>query len=115
GLGNDTNYMMTARLADGVSLQQAAAEIEGMLSELDRQQNPEQPRSAPHPTSLVIPLQQSTAFEFRKPVLLLYAGVCVVLFVACLNVANLLLSRSASRAREIAVRTALGAGRGRII
>ncbi len=113
GTGNDTNYTMTARLAPGVTIQQAATEVETMLSEIDRENGYQ--KKSPEATSLVLPLHEAEASEFRRPVLLLYAGVCVVLFVACINVANLLLARSAARSKEIAVRAAIGAGRGRII
>lgn len=112
--GNDTNYMTIARLAPGVSLEQAAGEVESLLREVDRGYLPAGVTRR-GPTSIVQSLRDANAAEFRSPVLLLYAGVCVVLLAACINVANLLLSRSAARAKEVAVRASLGAGRGRII
>lgn len=111
---NDTNYTTIARLAPGATMEQAAGEVETLLQEVDRQMLPAGV-TRKGPTSIVQLLRDANVSEFRRPVLLLYAGVCVVLLTACINVANLLLSRSAARAKEVAVRASLGAGRARII
>ncbi len=106
-LGNDENYTMVARLRPGVSATQARSELEALW----QREHPQQPA----PLAGVSPLAESEAAEFRQPVLLLYLGVCIVLLVAALNVGNLLLSRAAARAKEVAVRASLGAGRARLL
>ncbi len=106
-LGNDENYTMVARLKPGATAAQAQSELEALW----QREHP----SLPTPLAGVRPLAESEAAEFRQPVLLLYLGVCIVLLVAALNVGNLLLSRAAARAKEVAVRASLGAGRARLL
>jgi len=102
---------VVARLKDGVSLQAASADMTSIMAQLAR----EYPPTNNGRDSQVIPLRDQLVGSVRPLVLLLYGAVAVMLLVACANVANLLLMRGADRQREVAVRIALGAGRGRLI
>jgi putative ABC transport system permease protein len=100
-----------ARLAPGVSMEQARAEARAIASRLAAQY-PE------HNTGYrmdVVGMQTYMVGSVRKPLLVLMGAVLFVLLIACVNVANLLLVRASGRESEVAVRTALGAGRARIV
>jgi len=104
-------FQLTGRLAPGVTMAMAQQELDRMTVEL-RKDAPPQSRDLRLTGK---GLEETIVGDVRPAILILQAGVLIVLLVACANVSSLLIARTTSRARELAIRAALGAGRGRLI
>lgn len=104
------NLFGVARLKDGVSVEMALAEMQSIAKQLEA----EYPGSNRDQSAAVIPLSEAIVGNIRPILLVLLSGAGLLLLIACVNVTSLLLARSESRKREIAVRGALGASFARL-
>ncbi len=105
------HYMVVGRLKPGVTLAQSQAEMNTISSQLS-QRYPDDDKDW---GAVVIPLREELVGDVRPSLLILLGAVAFVLLIACANVANLVLAKTLSRKKEIAIRTALGASRRRVL
>ncbi len=104
-------FRAMGRIKPGVSLDQAKARLQASAAEF----RAKYPSFDPENSFTVVPVREAFVSNVRPLLLVLAGAVSFVLLIACANVANLLLVRATGRRREIAIRSAIGAGRGRIV
>ncbi|MBV8570303.1 MAG: ABC transporter permease [Acidobacteriaceae bacterium] len=111
GEGSGNNFEVIARLKPGVTFAQANAQLQSVFRPVFQQRM--------HPglkyEERAMPFQAGSTFEIRRSVHLMWGAAALVLVIGCVNIAGLLLARSATRSREIATRFALGATRGAVV
>jgi putative ABC transport system permease protein len=105
---------VTARLKPGVTLAQASAEMDRFAAQLQRE-NPNNYLAGSGWGMFVVSLKEQIVGRIRPALLVLLGAVAFVLLIACVNVANLLLTRASAREKELSIRAAMGAGRARIV
>ena len=117
-LDNDARSQRDSVFLDSVALLRSGATVDTARTEaevLARQLEKQYPAENTGTRYVVTGLHENTVAKVRPALLILFAAVAVVLLIGCANVANLLLARAAARHKEISVRSAVGATRGRII
>jgi putative ABC transport system permease protein len=107
------NYSAVGRLRDGVTVEQANGDISAIARHIHETSSEQGDYLLKD--GIVVPLQDSITGKARSALLVLLGAVGFLLLVACANVANLLLAQASVRERELAIRSALGAARGRLI
>ena len=105
------NYRVVGRLKEGVDVAQAQTQMTAIAARLEEKY----PDSNKTKSASVARLRDFLVSDYRLTLLVMLAAVGVVLLIACANLANMLLARAVGRTREIAIRAAMGAGRGRIV